>query len=61
MGRESHKILLADGGHGKGPVLILEDIYLPSDLSKLDELLVFPVFNADIDSSPCLAIGVIHD
>ncbi len=61
MGAESHKVLLTDEGYEGGPVLILEDLYLPADLSKLDELLVFPVFNADIDSSPCVVVGVTHD
>ncbi|MDD5136123.1 MAG: cyclase family protein, partial [Candidatus Omnitrophica bacterium] len=60
VGAESHKILLTDRRYDGGPVLILEDLYLPAGLKTLDELLIFPLFSADIDSSPCTVIGVIH-
>lgn len=60
-GARAHKILLTDHGYGGDPVLILEDLYLPGELKRLSELLVFPIFAADIDSSPCTVIGVIHD
>ena len=61
LGAKSHEILLVDGGYGGDPVFILEDLYLPPDVSRLDELLVFPVFSADIDGSPCVVMGIIHD
>ena len=61
MGAEAHRILLADNGHGRGPVFILEDLYLPSEMKKLDELLVFPVFDAEIGGSPCTVVGLIDD
>ncbi len=61
LGAEAHRILLASQGYGGDPLLILEDLYLPEELRTLDELFIFPVFNADIDSSPCVVIGVASD
>ena len=61
IGAESHRILLADEGYKGDPVLILEDLYLPDELKAINELMTFPVFSADIDSSPCTVIGIIHD
>ncbi len=61
MGAKAHKILLTDEGYCGGPVLILEDLYLPDELKNLNALLIFPIFTADIDSSPCTVIGVIYD
>jgi kynurenine formamidase len=60
MGAESHKILLGDKGYGSDPVMIIEDLNISDDIKKIDELLVFPLFSAGIDSSPCTVIGVIY-
>lgn len=60
MGIEAHKILLTDQDFKGAPVYILEDLYLPAEFKKIDELFVFPIFSADIDSSPCSVIGVIY-
>ena len=60
-GVKAHKTLLTDKEYRGDPVLILEDLYLPSELKRVGELLIFPVFKADIDSSPCVVIGLIDE
>ena len=47
--------------HGRDAVLIIEDLYFPSGLGSIDELMVVPIFMEEVDSSPCTVIGVIND
>ena len=61
MGKKAHKILLKKDGFKGCPVLIIEDLYLPYEIKKLDELIVSPVFIKGIDSAPCTVIGIIQD
>ncbi len=56
VGREAHKAFLDPNGDG-GPVLIIEDMDLPSDLSELESLWVVPLRVEGIDSAPCTVIG----
>ena len=60
-GKETHKILLKEEGPGRDAVLIIEDMYFPSGVGSIDELIVMPVFMEEIDSSPCTVIGIIND
>ncbi|MDD3905572.1 MAG: cyclase family protein [Candidatus Omnitrophica bacterium] len=59
IGREIHKILLSSEGEDKGGLLLLEDIYIPADVKKLDQVAVFPVFRGALDASPCVIIGIL--
>ena len=61
LGRETHKILLKKDEFKGEPVLIVEDLYIPSEINRLDELIVAPLFIESIDSAPCTVIGVIND
>jgi len=61
LGRETHRMLLKEDGFKGQPVLIVEDLYIPFDINKLDELIVTPLFIETIDSAPCTVIGVIND
>ena len=61
LGRETHKILLKEDGFKGEPVLIVEDLYIPSEINRLDELMVVPIFIESIDSAPCTVIGVVID
>lgn len=60
-GRETHKILLKEDGFKGGPILLIEDLYIPFELTRLDEVIVSPIFIEGIDSVPCTVIGVIND
>jgi kynurenine formamidase len=60
-GRKSHKILLKQGGYAGSPVLLVEDIYFPKELARIDELLIAPLFIDGADSAPCTIIGVVND
>jgi len=61
LGKETHEALLKEGGFKSAPVIIIEDLYIPREISVLDELIVLPIFMEDIDSAPCTVIGVRHD
>lgn len=61
IGRETHKILLNSDKFKGSPVLIIEDLYLPHEIKKLDELIISPIFIEGVDSTPCTVIGVIND
>lgn len=60
-GREAHRILLRDGGSRNKGVFIIEDLNICEGIKTLDKLLVFPLIVDKVDSSPCVAIGVIND
>ncbi len=60
-GRETHKILLKEDGFKGPPILIVEDLYIPYEIHKLDEVIVSPIYIESVDSSPCTVIGIIKD
>jgi arylformamidase len=55
-GLEAHRVLLR--GEGRR-FLIVEDMKLEPDLSRLRSVIVLPLFIEGIDSSPCTVMGVI--
>ncbi len=57
-GIEAHRILL--GGPGRR-FLIIEDMNLDYDLSRLRQLILLPLLVKDWDSGPCTILGVIDD
>lgn len=59
IGREIHKILLSSGEEDKSSLLLLEDMYIPADVKKLDQVAVFPVFRGALDGSPCAIVGIL--
>lgn len=61
IGRETHKTLLKSSDYKKQSVLIIEDLCMPPQLKKIDEVMVFPIFVKGIDSAPCTVIGVTND
>jgi len=60
IGKQAHRVLLDDGKDGSA-VLIIEDMYIPNNLTKLSELIVVPFLGGGLDSSPCAVIGAIYD
>lgn len=61
MGRETHRILLTDNDFTGAPVLIFEDMFLPSEINDLDEVIVSPIFIEGLDGAPCTVVGIIED
>jgi len=61
LGKETHRMLLRTDGFKGRSVLIVEDLYIPFEINKLDELIVAPLFIESIDSAPCTVIGVVTD
>ena len=60
LGREAHRAFLGQGGKND-PILIIEDMDLSCDLTKLRELWVLPLRVEKIDSAPCTVIGGFDD
>jgi kynurenine formamidase len=60
LGREAHRAFLDPRGRGK-PLLIVEDMYLPANLSGLQSIIVSPLVVSGIDSAPCTVLGVFND
>jgi len=56
LGREAHRVFLDRKGRNN-PVLLIEDMDLSCDLTKLRELWVLPLRVEKIDSAPCTVIG----
>ena len=56
LGREAHRVFLDQKGRNN-PVLLIEDMDLSCDLTKLRELWVLPLRVEKIDSAPCTVIG----
>lgn len=56
-GRLAHKAFLDPDASGN-PILIIEDMNLDMDLSRLRQVWVVPLIFEGIDSSPCTVIGV---
>jgi len=59
IGRKTYNIFLKKEGYKGDPVLLLEDLDLPrKDLDKLKTILICPLMIENIDSAPCMVIGV---
>lgn len=58
-GRETHEIFLRKNAYFGEPVLLLEDVDLSKKhLDKLKTLLICPLMIENIDSAPCMIIGI---
>ena len=60
-GRDAHRILLKEDGRRDKGVFIIEDLNISEGIKRMEQLLVFPLIADKVDSSPCVAIGVIND
>lgn len=60
-GTKTHRILLKKTGYPGPPLLIIEDLFLPSAIRCLTEVMVFPLYIKGVDSSPCTVIGLSDD
>jgi kynurenine formamidase len=59
LGRETHEIFLRKNEYAGEPVLLLEDLDLSrKDLDKLKTILICPLMIENIDSAPCMVIGI---
>ena len=59
--RKTHRILLKKGAFKAAPILIVEDLYIPSNTGQFDEIIIVPLFIEGVDSAPCTVLGVSHD
>lgn len=59
-GRKTHRAFLDPAEEGE-PVLLIEDMDLFGDLTKLSRVFVAPLIIEGIDSAPCAVIGVFDD
>ena len=59
-GREAHRAFLDPDGKGE-PVLLIEDMDLSADLTKLSRVFVAPLIAEGIDSASCTVIGLFDD
>ncbi|MCX5782679.1 MAG: cyclase family protein [Elusimicrobia bacterium] len=59
LGRETHRVLLREY-NGKS-ILVIEDMFLPTNAGKMKEILVSPWRIHGIDSAPCNVIGIYND
>ena len=55
-GRLAHKAFLDPQGRGH-PIIIIEDMDLEKDLTKVERVIVVPLLVQGIDSAPCTVIG----
>lgn len=60
-GRMAHKILLDPEGFSGPALFIMEDMFLPAEEKKFEEVWALPFFIAGLDSAPCGVIGIIDD
>lgn len=59
LGRKAHSIFLKKNEYTGEPVLLLEDLDLTrKDLDKLKTILICPLMIENIDSAPCMVMGV---
>lgn len=57
LGRETHRALLQRREGGSEPLLIIEDMYLPEEYCRFDEVILYPLITGCDDGSPCAVIG----
>ncbi|KJU81324.1 cyclase family protein [Candidatus Magnetobacterium bavaricum] len=60
IGRETHRILLKEDGFSGPAILIIEDMWLPTN-TNYDEIIVSPLFIKGVDSAPCTVVGIVYD
>jgi len=60
LGREAHREFLSSKGKGR-PLLLVEDLRVPSKLSGLRRVIISPIVVCGIDSAPCTVIGEFDD
>lgn len=60
LGRQAHKAFLGKYA-GSRPILIIEDMFIPSSAGKIRELFIAPLLIKGIDSAPCSVIGIEYD
>lgn len=56
VGRQAHRAFLDPDGEGK-PIILIEDMNIPTHTTSLREVRVFPLIIEGIDSAPCTIIG----
>lgn len=61
MGRRAHEALLSTGKYRNNPILIIEDMLIPDDLTRVDEIIVVPLYCQGIDSAPCTVLGFLSN
>lgn len=57
LGRAAHRALLEQRKDCGAPLLIIEDLHLPDDADKLNQLVVLPLRLQAADGAPCTVIG----
>ena len=60
LGREAHRTFLDPEGVN-APILVIEDMDLSADLSRLISVWIFPLRISGVDSAPCTVIGAVED
>lgn len=60
LGRQSHKAFLDPKGKNN-PILLVEDMNLPENLSGLKFLIILPLRVTGVDSAPCTILGAFDD
>jgi kynurenine formamidase len=57
IGRLAHKAFLDPQGIGH-PILLIEDMFLPLEISGYKEIIALPLIVEEIDSSPCTIVSI---
>jgi kynurenine formamidase len=60
-GRSAHAILLRRNGYSSDPILLIEDMYIPEEVSFLEQLIALPIFFTEFDASFCTVVGITHE
>lgn len=60
LGRKTHRIFFKNNLKNE-PVCLIEGMNLSGRLDNLKKVHVFPLFISDIDSSPCVALGILKN
>lgn len=60
LGREAHRAFLDPEGVN-APILVIEDMDLSADLTRLISVWIFPLRISGVDSAPCTVIGAVED
>lgn len=59
VGREVHRVLLQSGEEGRHPILLIEDMCLPEEYCRFNEILVCPLPVQHGDGAPCVVLGLL--
>ena len=57
MSRKAHETLLSAGKYENDPILIIEDMLIPEGASRINRIIVVPLYCEGIDSAPCTILG----